>query len=230
MIFRGLQKTTLIDYPGHIAATLFVDKCNFRCPYCQNPQLVFEETGEKITEKEVLEFLKKRKKYLEGICITGGEPTLHPELNYFARRVKDLGLKVKVDTNGTNPKMLRELIEENLVDYVSMDVKAPLEKYEKAVRVHADTNAIKESIELLKESRVNYEFRLTVVPTITQMEDIEKIGKLVKGAKLFVLQQFENDVPLVDEKFQKIKPYSKKKLEEMKKVMEKFVEKVKVKA
>lgn len=230
MIFRGLQKTTLIDYPEHIAATLFVDKCNFRCPFCQNPSLVFEKEENEISEKEVLEFLKSRREYLEGVCITGGEPTLHGGLKFFIRQVKELGLKVKLDTNGTNPTLLRELIEEKLVDYIAMDVKASLEKYDLATNVNADIGAIRESIELLKEGRVDYEFRTTVVPTIIEMDDIEKIGELVKGAKLFVLQQFVNDVPLVDEKFRDIQPYSKETLEEMKKIMEKFVEKVEIRA
>jgi len=230
MIFRGLQKTTLIDFPGKVASTLFVDKCNFRCGYCQNPSLVFEREENEISEREALDFLKERKKYLDGVCITGGEPTLHPGLKHFIGKVKNLGLLVKLDTNGTNPKMLKELIEEKLVDFVAMDIKNPLEKYDLATNVRVDISAVKESIELLKLGKVDYEFRSTIVPGITQKEDIPKIGILLRGAKKFVLQQFMNDVPLVDEKFRNVTPYPETELKEMKKELEKFIELVELRA
>jgi len=224
MIFRGIQKTTLIDFPGKVAATLFVDKCNFRCGYCQNPDLVLEREENELSEKEVFEFLESRKKYLDGVCITGGEPTLHPGLKHFIGKVKALGLLVKLDTNGTNPKMLKELINEKLVDFAAMDIKNPLEKYDLAANVHVDINAVKESIELLKQGKVDYEFRTTIVPGITEREDIKKIGELLKGAKRFAVQQFMNDVPLVDKKFCHIVPYSETELKEMKKELEEFIE------
>jgi len=228
MIFHGLQKTTLIDYPGEVACTLFVDKCNFRCPYCQNPALVLEKAEEALSENEALEFLRKRKKVLDGVCVTGGEPLLYAGLKPFLQRVKGLGYKVKVDTNGTNPKMLRELIDGKLVDYVAMDIKAPIEKYDNATKVIADKNAVKESVELLKEGRVEYEFRCTVVPGIVEKEDIEEMGKWLSGAKAFYLQQFVNSVPLLDEKFQSVQPYFPADLKEMKKAMEKYIEKVEI--
>jgi len=228
MIFRGLQKTTLIDYPGHVAATLFVDKCNFRCGFCQNPLLVFEKEENEISEKQALEFLAERKKYIEGLCITGGEPLLHPGLKFFARQVKGLGLKVKLDTNGTSPALLRELVEEKLVDYIAMDIKAAPGKYNKAANVEVDLGAVKESIALLLEGKADYEFRTTVVPTIIQKEDIPEIGEMVGGARLFALQQFVNSIPLVDEKFQEMPPYPKETLLEMAKEMEKYVDKVEV--
>ena len=230
MIFRGLQKTTLIDYPGHIASTFFVDKCNFRCPFCHNPLLVFEKEENEISEKEALEFLEKRKRYIEGICITGGEPTLHPGLKFFIRQVKDLGLKVKLDSNGTSPALLKELIDEKLVDYIAMDIKAPLEKYDLATNVHTDLEAIKKSIELLKEGRVAYEFRATIVPGIIKPEDIKKMGELLKGADKFAFQQFSNHGPLVDQKFEKLNPYPLETLKEMAKEMEKYVKKVELRA
>ncbi len=230
MIFRGLQKTTLIDYPGHVAATFFVDKCNFRCPYCHNPRLVFETETNEITEEEALEFLEKRKKLIDGICVTGGEPTLHPGLKFFFQKAKGIGLKIKLDSNGTNPGFLKELIEEGLVDFVAMDVKAPLEKYGKATGVKADTGAVKESIELLKKGKVDYEFRATVVPGIIELEDIPKMGKLVEGAKKFVFQQFVSGLPVVSKEFESKSPYPLETLKEMKKEMEKFVEKVKIRA
>ncbi|MEM0360597.1 MAG: anaerobic ribonucleoside-triphosphate reductase activating protein [Candidatus Diapherotrites archaeon] len=228
MIFRGIQKTTLIDYPHHIATTLFVDKCNFRCGFCQNPLLVLEKEKREISEKEALEFLKNRKKYIEGVCITGGEPTVHGGLKFFATQVKELGLKVKIDTNGTNPALLRELISEKKVDYIAMDIKAPLEKYDSVANVHVDIEAVKESIAILKEGKVDYEFRTTVVPPIICLEDIEKIGIMVQGAKFFALQQFVNDVPLLDEKFQEIKPYPVEVLKGMAKMLEKYVKRTEV--
>ncbi len=228
MIFHGLQKTTLIDFPGEIACTLFVDKCNFRCPYCQNPLLVLEQAKEALSESEVLEFLRKRKKVLDGVCVTGGEPTLYAGLKPFFRRVKELGYKIKLDTNGTNPRMVRELIEEKLVDYVAMDIKAPLEKYDKATNSIVNKNAIKESIEILKEGKTGYEFRTTVVPKILEPEDFEEIGKMLKGAKAFYLQQFVNSVPLLDKEFQSIDPFPDRVLEQIKKTMQKYVEKVEI--
>ncbi len=228
MIFRGLQKTTLIDYPNEVACTLFVDKCNFRCPYCQNPSLVLEEAEESISEREVLEFLRKRKNVLDAVCITGGEPTLHSGLKHFIQRVKELGYKVKLDTNGTNPGMLRELIEEKLADYIAMDIKAPIEKYDKAANVIVDKEAVQKSVELLKSSGIDYEFRTTVVPGILEKKDFEKMGKWLKGAKAFYLQQFEKDAPLLDPRFQKVRSYSSEELEEMKKIMEKYVERVEI--
>lgn len=226
MIFRGLQKTTLIDYPGKVACTLFVDKCNFRCPFCQNPLLVLEKETNVIMEHEVLAFLKKRKKVLQGVCITGGEPTLHYELKEFLPKVKALGYKIKLDTNGSMPAFVRELIDAKLIDYVAMDIKAPLKKYDVAAGVDVNKQAIKESIALLLEARVDYEFRTTVVPTIVELEDMHKIGELIRGAKAYYLQQFINDVPLLNPEFEKIAPYPRETLQAMAEIMKKYVEKV----
>lgn len=230
MIFRGLQKTTLIDYPGKVACTLFVDKCNFRCPFCQNVLLVLEKETNVITEQEVLAFLKKRKKVLQGVCITGGEPTLHSELKEFLPKAKALGYKIKLDTNGSMPAFVKELIDAELIDYVAMDVKAPLEKYDLASGVHVNKEAIGESISLLLEARVDYEFRTTVVPTIIELEDMHKIGKLIKGAKAYYLQQFVNDVPLLNPEFEKISPYPKETLQEMADIIKPYVKKVGIRA
>ncbi len=226
MIFRGLQKTTLIDYPGKVACTLFVDKCNFRCPFCQNSVLVLEKETNVIEEQEVLAFLEKRKKVLQGVCITGGEPTLHTELKEFLPKVKALGYKIKLDTNGSMPDFIRELIDAKLVDYVAMDIKASLEKYDIAAGINVNKQAIKESIALLLEGRIDYEFRSTVVPKIIELEDMHKIGELIKGAKAYYLQQFVNDVPLLNPEFEKIAPYPKEKLQEMAEIMKKYVKKV----
>lgn len=230
MIFRGLQKTTLVDYPGLVACTLFVDKCNFRCPFCQNATLVLEEEKNVISEREVLEFLNKRKKVLQGICITGGEPTLHTELKEFLPKAKELGYKIKLDTNGSRPDFVRELIDSKLIDYVAMDIKAPLEKYDLAAGVKVNKEAIKESISLLLEGRIDYEFRTTVVPTIIELEDMPKIGELIKGAKAYYLQQFVNTVPLLDPEFEKIMPYSKETLQKMAEMVKPYVKKVGIRA
>jgi pyruvate formate lyase activating enzyme len=230
MIFRGLQKTTLVDYPGKVACTLFVDKCNFRCPFCQNATLVLEKEKNAITEQEILEFLKMRRKVLQGVCITGGEPTLHSELKEFLPKVKALGYKIKLDTNGSMPAFVRELIDAKLIDYIAMDIKAPLEKYEIAAGVKVNKEAIKETIALLLEEKVDYEFRTTVVPTIVELEDMHRIGELIKGAKAYYLQQFVNNVPLLNPEFEKISPYPKETLQEMADVIKPYVKKVGIRA
>ncbi|MCD6479038.1 MAG: anaerobic ribonucleoside-triphosphate reductase activating protein [Candidatus Diapherotrites archaeon] len=226
MIFRGLQKTTLVDYPGKVACTLFVDKCNFRCPFCQNATLVLEKEKNVITEQEILEFLRMRRKVLQGVCITGGEPTLHAELKEFLPKVKALGYEIKLDTNGSMPAFVKELIDGGIIDYVAMDIKAPLEKYEIAAGTKVNKEAIKETIALLLEDRIDYEFRTTVVPTIIELKDMHKIGELIKGAKAYYLQQFVNDVPLLDPKFEKIAPYSRETLQKMANIMKAYVKKV----
>lgn len=188
----GLNKTTLLDYPGCVAATIFLGGCNFRCPFCHNGDLVLKSgqmTG--YEEKEVLAFLKKRRNVLEGVCITGGEPTLHAELPEFISKIKELGYLVKLDTNGSNPEMLKSLVKEKLIDYVAMDVKAPLTKYEKACGVAVDVEKIKQSVEFLKQGEIPYEFRTTVVKELHTGEDILEIGRYLHGASKYFLQSYE---------------------------------------
>ena len=187
----GLNKTTLLDYPGCVAATVFVGGCNFRCPFCYNGDLVLcssELHG--YTETEVLAFLTKRKNVLEGVCITGGEPTLHKELPAFIKKIKALGYKVKLDTNGSNPEMLIGLVEKGLLDYVAMDVKAPLEEYDKVSGVTVDIEIIKQSVEYLKKGKICYEFRTTVVKELHTEEGIIEIGKWLLGAENYFLQSY----------------------------------------
>ena len=188
----GFNKTTLLDYPGCVAATIFLGGCNFRCPFCHNGDLVLKSgqmTG--YEEKEVLAFLKKRRNVLEGVCITGGEPTLHAELPEFISKIKELGYLVKLDTNGSNPEMLKSLVKEKLIDYVAMDVKAPLTKYEKACGVAVDVEKIKQSVEFLKQGEIPYEFRTTVVKELHTREDILEIGRYLGGASKYFLQSYE---------------------------------------
>ncbi len=222
----GLQKTTLIDYPGRLAATVFLCGCNFRCPFCYSRELVLPEEIKKqpkISEKEFFDFLKEKKGLLEGIVICGGEPTIHQDLPDFIKKIKDLGYLVKLDTNGSNPEMLKRLIGEKLIDYTAMDVKGPKEKYDEAAGVKVDMRKIGESMAILKEEKVGFEFRTTVVPTIHAKEDIVKIAKWIGPAKKYYLQSFRPE-KTVDPKFEKVKPYPKDYLPEIKEEISQFFE------
>lgn len=195
MEIHGFQKTTLLDYPEHVAATVFTGGCNFRCPFCHNAALaVTPEETPLIPEEEVLAHLKKRKGILEGVCITGGEPTLQKDLKSFICKVKELGYLVKLDTNGYRPDVLRQLLEEGLLDYAAMDVKASLGNYTKAAGCpHMDLSRIRESIEILKDCRIPYEFRTTVVKGIHCAEEFEEIGALLKGCRAYYLQSYRDN-------------------------------------
>jgi len=215
MKIGGLQKLSLIDFPHKLSIVIFTIGCNFRCPFCHNPNLVLpEKYPPPIPEKEIFEFLESRKRYVKGVVITGGEPTIHADLPEFLKRIKEIGYELKLDTNGTNPEMLAELIRKKLVDYVAMDVKAPFEKYNKATGVNAPIEKIKKSISILLQNKVDYELRTTVAPFLT-FEDIKKIAKEIKGTKHYYLQQFEGaHRKLVKEEFENAKPVPKQKLEE----------------
>lgn len=217
MIIGGLQKTSLLDFPEKIAAIVFTMGCNFRCGYCHNPELI--TGGVKI--EEVFEFLKTRQGKLDGVVITGGEPCLQKDLPEFIKQVKELGFAVKLDTNGSFPEMLEKVLPD--LDYVAMDIKAPLEKYSQIVNVDVDTSKILKSIEILKNGGVDYEFRTTVVKSQLSFEDFEKIGQLIQGAPRYYLQKFvaskildkglENEKTYSTEEFERIidilKPYVK---------------------
>jgi len=222
MIFKGVQKLTLIDYPGKIACTLFTFGCNFRCPYCHNPELVVENNTPSIPEEQIMSFLEKRKNFLEGVCITGGEPTLYSDLPEFIKKVKRLGFSVKLDTNGTNPEMVKELINKKLVDYIAMDIKAPLEKYDDVVKVKADKKKIKESVEIIK-SFPEHEFRTTIIPELLSRDDMIAIAKWLKGAKRFFIQQFRPSKTL-DKSFLAKQPYSKEELEKIRESIKPYFE------
>ena len=191
MKIKGLQKTTLIDYPDKVACTIFTFGCNFHCPYCHNPELVIEDGTKEIPQEEILKFLEERKDFFDGVCVTGGEPTLHIDLSELLKKIKKLGLAVKLDTNGTNPEMVEQLIKDKMVDYIAMDIKAPLKKYEQVVKEKVDLEKIKKSVELTKNSGIDYEFRMTVPPETFDEKDFAEIGKWLKGAKKFYLQKFK---------------------------------------
>ena len=222
----GLQKLTLIDFPGCLAATVFLCGCNFRCPWCYSRELVLPEEIKKqpeISEKELFSFLKERKRLLEGVVICGGEPTIHKELPGFVKKIKKLGYLVKLDTNGSNPKMIKKLIDDKLIDYVAMDVKLPKNKYPKIFKGGVKIENIEKSIKILKEGKIDYEFRTTVVPTILDKEDIMKIAKWLSPAKKYYLQNFRAE-KTIDPKFEKIKPYPDKYLLEIQKAVSPFFE------
>ncbi len=230
MKIGGLQKFTLIDYPGHLACTVFFSGCNFRCPWCYSPEIVLPEkikNHPEITKEEVFNFLKERTDKLDGVVLCGGEPTIFPGLPDFIKEIKKMGFSVKIDTNGSNPEMLKELISDGLVDYVAMDIKSSLEGYKEAAGVDFDAEKIRESITLVMSSGVDYEFRTTLVPGIHEKKDIEEVGTLIKGAKRYFLQNFLPE-KTIDEEFLKKKPFSKEELEEFRKIISPFVEKCEI--
>ncbi len=192
--FYGLQKLTLLDYPGKMACTVFTGGCNFRCPFCHNRSLVFlNENDSEISVSDILEYLETRKKVLDGVCITGGEPLLHKGIFDFIRKVKELGLLVKLDTNGSNCEALKRLIEEGLVDYVAMDIKGCPEKYAETIGLeNYDIAEVARSKDYLLQGHVDYEFRTTVVAQFHEVADFEKIGRWIEGAKNYYLQNFED--------------------------------------
>lgn len=199
MLISGIQKLTLLDFPGKTACTVFCYGCNFLCPFCHNALLVTEKAEEFISEEEIFAFLKKRQGILDGVCVTGGEPTLQKDLKVFLRRIKDMGFAVKLDTNGYRPDILRELIDEDLCDYVAMDVKNTPEKYSLTVGKTIDTDKILHSISILKEGKIPCEFRTTVVKEFHTEEDIKEIARLLKGDVPFFLQQFKDSGNLISD-------------------------------
>lgn len=186
-----IQKTSLIEYPGKISAIIFTLGCNFACPYCHNPELVDPKRFiQPFDEDEVIAFLKKRAGQLDAVVITGGEPMIHADLNEFMQKIKEMGYLIKLDTNGTSPDMLHRAIEEGLVDYIAMDIKAPLERYEMITRTPVNTEAIKSSIDLIMNAGLPYEFRTTLARSLLNPEDILTIGRMIKGAGTYILQHF----------------------------------------
>lgn len=187
----GLQKTTLLDFPGHVACTIFTGGCNFRCPFCHNSELLEDGWADDYTEEEIFAFLNKRKGILEGVCITGGEPGIQPDLEGFIRNIRNLGLAVKLDTNGYKPELLKDLCRKGLLDYVAMDIKASRDRYgETAGAPGLNMDLIDESIEFLLSGSVDYEFRTTVVRGLHTAEDFRRIGPWIRGCARYYLQCF----------------------------------------
>ena len=218
----GLQKTTFIDYPGKLACTVFLCGCNFRCPFCYSKELVLPEkikNQPEVRKKEFFDFLEKRKGLLEAIVICGGEPTINKDLPDFIREIKKFGYLIKLDTNGSNPEMLQELIDEKLIDYVAMDIKAPREKYEKTVGLKIEIEKIEESVKILKKGVIECEFRTTVVPGVIDKDDVLKMAKWIGPAPRYFLQNFKAE-KTIDPKFEKKKPYSDEYMKEIKKAVQ----------
>lgn len=212
MNIRGLQKTSLLDFPGNVCATIFTGGCNLRCGYCHNRDLVCcPEKLPQYEEDQVLAFLQHGARRLDGVCISGGEPTLQPDLKAFITRIKAMGLLVKLDTNGTNPEMLKDLLP--LLDYVAVDLKAPLEKYGLVVGTGVDPARIEETINILQAAQTPHEFRTTLVPLLSH-KDIKKIRKLIPKEP-YVLQQFRPGPTLIDSSLNKLRPYPPEKIVEI---------------
>ncbi len=190
------MKLTLLDYPGKVACTVFLQGCNFKCPFCHNASLVRCD-GDEMDINEFLGFIKSRFGILDGVCVTGGEPTLYPELYNFIKEIKAIGYSVKLDTNGTNPEMLKRLIGDGLVDFVAMDIKNSPSKYPLTCGVGVDLEKIRESIQLLLGSDISFEFRTTVVKELHEDRDFEEIGEFIKGAPRYFLQCFKDSGDII---------------------------------
>lgn len=198
MEIAGLQKLTLLDYPGRIACTVFLPGCNLRCPFCHNASLVLpDRILPQMTADALLEFLQSRKGKLDGVCITGGEPTLHPELPQLLAQIRSLGFPVKLDTNGTRPRVLNALLEQGLLDYVAMDIKNSPDKYAQTCGGADVLASVRESVKLLMESGLEYEFRTTVLHPYHTPEDLVRIGQWLQGAKRYYIQQFVDSGDLI---------------------------------
>lgn len=235
MIIGGLEKLTLLDYPDHLAAIIFTQGCNFRCHFCYNPMLVWpsspgsDEKNKKekgfspLSTEDLFLFLSERFGKLEGVVITGGEPTLHPDLPEFIKKIKAIGYLVKLDTNGTNPEMLGSLLKQKLIDYIAMDLKAPYEKYQETVGVEVDYKNLQKSVKMIMDSGLPYEFRTTVVPGLLEKEDFAAMGAAIKGAKKWYLQFFKSDTELVDAAYETHPPYTRAEMKEFAKIGGEYV-------
>lgn len=222
MLIKGLQKLTLLDYPGKMACTVFTAGCNFRCPFCHNASLVTSIDDERISEEEFFKFLEKRQGILEGVCVTGGEPTLQPDLKEFLEKIKALGYSVKLDTNGYRPEVLKDVVNSGVVDYVAMDIKNSQSKYAMTCGLDSlDISKINESVEFLMSGVVDYEFRTTIVKELHNEDDIQDIVSWLKGAKKYYLQGFIDSGDLICTGYN---GYDKKDLEKLLNIAKKHFE------
>lgn len=229
MKIGALQKFSGIDFPGRLSVVVFTQGCNLRCGYCHNPELVLPKMfSEPLDENSFFEFLKARKGAIEGVVITGGEPTIHADLPDFIERIKREKFLVKLDTNGTNPKMLFELVNRGLVDYIAMDIKGSFDKYELITHVDVKIEDIIKSIDIIMKSGISYEFRTTMLRNYHTLEDFFKIGKYVEGAEKYVLQNFKPTKSIDKSLLKNGKPFEQSEIEEVKKILENFVSLVEI--
>jgi len=225
---KGIEKFTPKDFPGYISSTVFLGGCNFRCPYCHNSDLVLRaETLPSFPMDYFLSFLDSRRNWLEGICVSGGEPLLHEDLDVLLSLIKERNFLVKIDTNGAFPSRLEELIQKNLIDFVAMDVKAALERYEEVIKSTINIEDILKSIEIIRDSDLEYIFRTTVVPGLVGSDDVMEIGQMLKGARIFQIQQF---VPksTIDNYYNQITPYSRQEIQAFARIAEPYFEEVRI--
>lgn len=215
---HGFNKLTLLDYPGRLACTIFLGNCNFRCPFCHNAGLVLEPENEPVIPiEEILGTLKKRKGILDGVCITGGEPTVHKKLPEFIQQIKKMDYSVKLDTNGTNPQMVQDMVKAGLVDYVAMDIKNAPDKYgETAGIARVDLEAVNETVEFLKSGKVYYEFRTTVTRELHKKEDFLKIRKWLSGSRRYFLQAYKESEQVIHPVYSS---YSREQLENFRQLL-----------
>ncbi|EKE11866.1 MAG: Pyruvate-formate lyase-activating enzyme [uncultured bacterium] len=229
MILGGFQKLTLIDYPGKIATTVFTVGCNFRCPFCHNPELVdLRLTHNEESEKDFFDFLQKRKGKLEGVCITGGEPTIQPDIIKFIKKIKKEGFCVKLDSNGTRPDILKKLIDQSLIDYIAMDIKSYPDAYVKVTETESDKDRIRISVDLIRNSGIDYEFRTTVVPGLHDEKDFVKIAQWLEGSRAYYLQEYREEQKILNPNLKKKTKGKKINLEKIKKDIEKSFGKVEI--
>lgn len=223
----GLERSSLLDYPDKVSAVVFTHGCNLRCPYCHNPELVVDKFCRKtqITQKYLFQFLKNRKGKLDGVVITGGEPLIHEDLGKFIKKIKDMGYLIKLDTNGTYPSRLKKLIKDNLLDYIAMDVKYPRSDYIKSSARKGVSKRITESIQIIMDSGIDYEFRTTYVKKFHDINSVEKIGKMIKGSQKYYIQNFRAGKTL-DPHLSSVNSFTQEELKKMKKMMSKYVKKV----
>ncbi len=225
MKILGLQKLTLLDYPQKVACTIFLGGCNFKCPFCHNGNLVLGEFPQEFSEEEIFEFLKKRRKMLDGVCITGGEPLLSDSVFEFIRKIRELGYLVKLDTNGSFPERLKKAITEGLVDYVAMDIKNSKKMYPETVGADVNMDDISESVDFLKKGNVDYEFRTTIVKEYHTRESITRMAEWIKGAKRHFLQGFTDSECVIKKGLNECSPQT---MQEFAEILKEYVDSVEI--
>ncbi len=227
VLIKGYEKMSLVDYPGVVAATVFLGGCDFKCGFCHNPDLINNLSNlPDIKEDEFFNFLVSRKGWIDGVCVTGGEPCLTKDLPEFIKKIKALGFKVKLDTNGSMPRVLESVVK--LVDYIAMDIKASPERYSEASGVKVNMTNIQESINIIRSSGTPYEFRTTIMPKLHSRDDLLKIGEWLEGSKKYYLQQFRPDFGVLDKSYEKETSYNKEQIEEFNEMLKPYFEKTEV--